>query len=100
MNEARVRRLASEGRVELPRRMFKRVTRMGFRMRGLVAMLSQSELKDENVFAYPDFACRVGLRTKERDFDLVCTQTGDGRTVRLVGFIDCGGLRKYGAHQP
>jgi hypothetical protein len=92
MNEARVRRLATEGRVELTRKMFKRLTRMSIRTSALVARISRCEMKDENVFAYPDFACRMGLRTDARDFDMVCVQTGDGRTVRIVGVLDCGGL--------
>ncbi len=92
MNESRVRRLATEGRVEVTRKMFKRLTRMSIRTSALVARVSRCEMKDENVFAYPDYACRLGLREATRDFDMVCVQTGDGRTVRIVGIVDCGGL--------
>jgi hypothetical protein len=88
MNEVRVRRLASEGQVELTKKMFRRLNRAGVRTSQLVATLAKSELKDEDVFSSPDFAFRMGTAQKDRPADLVCVQTGDGRTVRIVGYID------------
>jgi hypothetical protein len=88
MNEARVRRLATEGQVEVTVKMFRRLSRKGISLTDMAAQLGRSEMKDENVFAYPDFACLLGLPGKDRDADLVCVQTPDGRTVRIVGYID------------
>ncbi|MBI5647033.1 MAG: hypothetical protein HY962_08860 [Ignavibacteriae bacterium] len=87
MNEARVRRLAKEGRVELTRKMFKRLTRDGYAVTDLVTSLTISEIKNEDVLAYPDFACALGTRDTTRRHDIVCVQTGDGTTVRLVGLF-------------
>ena len=88
MNETRVKRLVAEGQVELTMKMFKRLTKHGFSVSRLVDQLAKSELKDEDVFAYPDFTFQMGLPQKERDGDLVCVQTADGRTVRIVGYFD------------
>lgn len=88
MNEARVRRLAAEGQVEVTVKMLRRLARRGIVLRPLVAMLATAEMKEENVFAYPDFACRLGTTDKNRKADLVCVQTPDGRTVRIVGYLE------------
>ncbi len=88
MNETRVKRLASENRVELSKKMFKRFCRDGFVISDLVKMLAQSELKDENVLSDPDFNFQMGLPQKNRKGDLICVQTPDGKTVRIVGYID------------
>ncbi len=88
MNEARVRRLAAQGAVELPRRIFKRLTRDGHALNLLVRSLSESELKCEDVLAYPDYACAFGTRSGDREWDLVCVQCPDGTAVRIVGLFN------------
>jgi len=55
---------------------------------GWVKVLAQSELKEENVFAYPDFTFQMGIAKKERIGDLVCVQVSDGKSVRIVGYVD------------
>ena len=87
MNESRVRRLAREGRVEVTRKMLKRFTRDGYSVAALVSTIAVSEIKDEDVLAYPDFACALGTRDKGRAHDLLCVQSGDGTMVRLVGMF-------------
>ena len=87
MNEARVRRLAREGRVEVTRKILKRFTRDGQSILALVSTLTVSEIKDEDVLAYPDFTCALGIPDKNRPYDLLCVQSGDGTTVRLVGMF-------------
>ncbi|MBL0175679.1 MAG: hypothetical protein IPP94_10510 [Ignavibacteria bacterium] len=88
MNAARMRRLAAEGHVELTRKMARRFARDGIVIGDIVAALAESELKDENVLAYPDFACTLGIRSKERTYDLVCVQCTDGRAARIVGYFN------------
>jgi hypothetical protein len=88
MNEARVRRLAAEGQVEITVKMLRRLARRGITLRPLIEALAVSELKEENVLAYPDFACRLGTKDRDRAADLVCVQTPDGRTVRIVGYLE------------
>ena len=83
-----MRRLASEGNVELTKKMARRFAREGRDLREFMAMLAESEVKDENVLAYPDCACSLGIRAKDRAYDLVCVQCSDGRTIRIVGYFD------------
>ncbi|MDH7516371.1 MAG: hypothetical protein QHI48_10930 [Bacteroidota bacterium] len=87
MNEARVRKLASEGAVELPSRVFKRFTRLGYDVREMVEALTFAQIKRENPFAHPDFTCTLGSGSERHPWDLVCVQTPDGRTVRIVGMF-------------
>lgn len=88
MNETRVRRLAAEGHAELTKKMLRRFGKADISVAACIRMLAGSELKRENVFAYPDFNFQMGLPAKERIMDLICVQTPDGRTVRIVGSID------------
>jgi hypothetical protein len=88
MNAARMRRLAAEGHVELTRKMARRFARDGILIGDVIAALTASEVKDENVLAYPDFACALGIRARDRTYDLVCVQCTDGRAARIVGYFD------------
>ena len=88
MNQARVLRLAAEGHVEVTKKLLRRCGRQERSVSMLTQTLAKSELKDENVLAYPDFTFKMGLPSKERDLDLVCVQTPDGRTVRIVALIE------------
>jgi hypothetical protein len=87
MNEARVKRLAAEGQVEFTKKMFRRFNRTAMDVGALVRTIAAGEVKDENVFSDPDFSFRMGLSQRDRDGDLVCVQTPDGRTVRVVGYL-------------
>ena len=83
-----MRRLAAEGNVELTRKMARRFAREGRNLSEFLAVLAEAEVKDENVLAYPDFACSLGIRSKDRAYDLVCVQCSDGRSIRIVGYFD------------
>jgi hypothetical protein len=88
MNPSRVKRLISEGQVELTKKMFKRLTMQGVAFGPLKQLLSAMEFKDEDVLAYPDFTFQMGVPGKIRDRDYICVQTADGRTVRVVAYFD------------
>ena len=88
MNEARVRGLARDEQVELTKKMLKRFSKKQIDLHALFKSLAVSEIKGENVLSYPDFNFGMGLPKKEREYDVVITQTPDGRAVRIVGFID------------
>lgn len=88
MNETRVRTLAKEKQVELTKKLLKRFCRQCIDLHAVMHALSQSELKEENVLAYPDYNYKMGLPGKGRKWDVIITQTADGRAVRIVGYVD------------
>ena len=88
MNEVRVRALARDEQIELTKKMLKRISKKQIDLHSLIKSLTQSELKNENVLSYPDFNFGMGIPKKERPYDVVITQTPDGRAVRIVGLID------------
>ncbi len=88
MNEARMRNLAKARQVELTKKMMKRLMRGGVDLDGIIAALGRAELKEEDPLAYPDHNDRVGVPEKQRPFDVIVSQTADGRAIRIVGYID------------
>lgn len=88
MNETRIRSLAAERKVELTKKMLKYLLRRGIDLDDIIQILKRAELKGEDVLAYPDFNCLVGLPVKERPYDIVICQSADGRAIRVVGCIN------------
>ncbi len=87
MNEARVHALAKDRQIEFTKKMLKQILRQQIDLDGLLLMLSNAELKNENVLSYPDFNYQMGLVGKGQDRDIIITQTADGRAIRIVGFV-------------
>ena len=87
MNEARVRMLAAGRQVELTKKMLKKFSRDQIDITQIISTLETSELKAENVLAYPDYNYAMGIPSKQREFDVIITQNADGRAIRIVGFL-------------
>ncbi len=87
MNLPRVRKLAEEGRIDLPKKAFKRFTRAQCHVNGLAPFIADARVVAEDVFNAPDFTFQLRLPGAPACGDLVCVQPNDGRTLRIVGRI-------------
>jgi hypothetical protein len=87
MNLARVKMLAGQGNVEATRKVLKRFSQMDLRLSEIAASMQTAAVQAEDVFSVPDFTFQLRTEKIGDIGDLVCVQTGDGRSVRIVGAI-------------
>jgi hypothetical protein len=80
MNEARIKKLASEEKI------FKRILKLNIPMRDVMCELSQSSVKDEDVFSSPDFTFTLCANNPTASMHYVCAQSPDGKILRIVGY--------------
>ncbi len=56
-------------------------------MQDVMVELSQSSVKDEDVFSSPDFTCALGTNKPSATMNYVCVQSPDGKILRVVGYM-------------
>jgi hypothetical protein len=88
MNEARIKKLASEGKIEFSKKMLRRFFKLKIPMQEILRELSRSSVVDEEVFSSPDFTFTLRDTSGETHMDYVCVQSPDGRTLRVVGCMN------------
>ena len=88
MNEARIKKLASEGKIEFTKKTFKRFLKLGIPIQQIMIELSQSTVKDEDVFSAPDFTFTLGAKNPTATMNYVCVQSPDGKILRIVGYLN------------
>ncbi|MAT38997.1 MAG: hypothetical protein CL946_05270 [Ectothiorhodospiraceae bacterium] len=90
MKQARVKKLATEGHLELTRKMFQKLVGRGVELDSLAGSVAKGEIDEAPAFLEPDDTFIVKQGKKKSDEDLVCVQTHDGKMVRIVGVIKKG----------
>ncbi len=86
MNEARVKNLAKEGKIEFTRKMFRRLLREEIDAAAFGASIAKGDVSGENIYSDPDFSFSMRLPEPYHAREAVCVQTADGKAVRVVGF--------------